>query len=40
MRAFARVLLANRTIVIGLLVIYFFAGVFAFRNCRSKLTRM
>ena len=32
MRAFTRVLLANRTIVIGLLVIYFFAGVFAFRE--------
>ena len=32
MRAFTRVLLANRTIVIGLLVIYFFAGVYAFRE--------
>ena len=32
MRAFTRVLLANRTIVIGLLVIYFFAGVVAFKE--------
>ena len=32
MRAFTRLLLTGRTVVIGLLVIYFFAGVVAFRE--------